>query len=235
MVRCPSPARPCGIAQADLEPAKWIALLTMAVDHYGKIVDPALYIQTHLIGRVSFPLFAAIVGLRLAMSPRLVASYLRRLAPWALVSQPVFVLAGREWHHGNILMTLALGVVATWALGRGRQAHPAAALLLLAALAPLTWFVEFGPLGVAMVPLTAALASAGPRRALWASGPLGLLANASLRWPYLSAEALTALLASPLAAALVRLGVRLPRLPTHLFYAFFPGHLLILHYWDLYG
>ena len=49
--------------QADLELAKWIALITMAVDHYGKIVDDSVFLETHAIGRISFPLFAAIIGM----------------------------------------------------------------------------------------------------------------------------------------------------------------------------
>ncbi|MGD8309105.1 MAG: TraX family protein, partial [Chromatiales bacterium] len=136
---------------------------------------------------------------------------------------------------GNILITLALGVGATWALRWGREGQPAAAVLLLAALAPLTYFVEFGPLGVVMVPVTAALARADAWRGLRASGPLGLLANASLHWPFLGPEGLTALLAAPLAAASARLRIRLPRLPTAAFYAFFPGHLLALHVYGLYS
>ena len=64
--------RPNGpVAHGDLELAKWIALIAMVIDHYGKIVEPSLYLETHAIGRVSFPLFAAIVGTRLALHPSL--------------------------------------------------------------------------------------------------------------------------------------------------------------------
>jgi hypothetical protein len=40
-------AGPARVVQADLEIAKWAAVLTMAVDHYGKIVDPDVFLTTH--------------------------------------------------------------------------------------------------------------------------------------------------------------------------------------------
>ena len=100
------------VNHAALEVAKWLALLSMTVDHWGKIAAPEHLTATHLIGRISFPLFAWIVGTRLAFSPELGNRYLRRLVPWAAVSQPVFVVAGRSWSELNILATLALGVAA---------------------------------------------------------------------------------------------------------------------------
>lgn len=92
-----------------LELAKWIAILSMTVDHYGRIFDPPWYGITHAIGRPAFPLFCWIIATRLALTPRLGPTYLRRLLPWAIVSQPVWVLAGNDRWHGNILLTLALG------------------------------------------------------------------------------------------------------------------------------
>ena len=69
----------------------------MFIDHYGKIVEPDLYLPTHAIGRLSFPLFATIIGTRLALRPDLAKRYLKRLLPWALVSQPVFVFWRLGW------------------------------------------------------------------------------------------------------------------------------------------
>lgn len=93
----------------ELELAKWVAIATMAVDHYGKIVEPDLYEPTHMIGRVSFPLFAAIIGYRLAFTPRLAGTYLNRLVSWAIVSQPVYVIAGRERHEGEYPLLPCVG------------------------------------------------------------------------------------------------------------------------------
>lgn len=220
-------------AHAALEAAKWAALATMTADHWGKIVEPDHFLATHVVGRLAFPLFAWIVGTRLALSPGLTGRYLRRLLPWALVSQPVFVLAGRSWIEGNILVTLLLGVAATWALrslAAGRIAAGLAALLPACALAP---FAEFGPVGVAAVPITAFLARRGLRRGAWAAGPLGLLANARNTVPPLALPDAAALLATPVALLCLVRPVRLPRLPTHVFYAYYPLHLLALHLIDL--
>jgi hypothetical protein len=221
-------------AQADLELAKWIAVITMAIDHYGKIVDDSVFLETHTIGRISFPLFAAIIGIRLATRPDLDKRYLRHLIPWAVISQPVFVLVGREWYEGNIMFTLALGVLATFAWRHptlpqwSRGAIFAGALIASA-------FVDYGPIGVLMIPAMAKLFAQSPAAGVAAAGPLGLAANLVPESPPLQMADLAALLASPILFLSLKGQIRLPRLPTQFFYAFYPAHLLVLHFYDLYG
>lgn len=216
--------------QGDLEFAKWVALASMVVEHYGKIVDPGLALETHAVGRLAFPLFAMIIGMRLAARPSMAVGYMRRLLPWAVVSQPVFVLVrGGDWLHGNILLTLLLGVVATailhrQATGEGLPAEAAAFLWLV----PASYLVDYGPLGVAIVPATALLATRSSWLALASCGPLGLLANGVPAWPALLPVDGAALLASLVALASVRARLPLPRLPIHAVYAFYPLHLLLL-------
>lgn len=217
-----------------LELAKWVAIVTMAIDHYGKIVDPALYEPTHLIGRVSFPLFAAIVGYRLALSPGLASTYLKRLLPWALVSQPVYVLVGREWHEGNILFALALGVGIVLAVRTLKAGERGPGSLYLILCVGASAFVEFGPLGVLMIPAVTELARGYGTRSVWAIGPLGLLANLRLARPFWSPLDTPALLASLVLWASRAAGGSIPRLPKYFFYLFYPGHLLALHFVDLY-
>jgi hypothetical protein len=223
-----------GFAQANLELAKWVAIVTMAIDHYGKIVDTSLYLPTHTIGRVSFPLFAAIIGIRLAMRPSADMRYLRHLVPWAIVSQPVYVLAGRAWLDGNILFTLALGVAVTallryranvtpWALGGG-----------LVVILLLSTFVEYGTLGVLMIPAMAVLVARQGEAGVAAAGPLGVAANANAAVPPLALPDTAALLATPVLMLSTRVKLHLPRLPTQAFYGFYPAHLLALHFYDLY-
>jgi hypothetical protein len=220
--------------QADFELAKWVALVAMAVDHYGKIVDPGLYEITHAFGRLSFPILATIVGCRLALRPDLGRRYAMRLVPWAFLSQPVFVVAGRDWYDGNILFTLLFGVVATALLRRAREPGRWPAVLALVALTPLSYFFEFGPIGVAMIPLTAFSMSRSVSAALWLSGPLGLAANMTAGWPMLRWIDVPALASSLVVVGSVALRPRVPRLPTHVFYAFYPLHLLAMHFYDLY-
>ncbi|MGI9385041.1 MAG: TraX family protein [Methyloligellaceae bacterium] len=240
VVGCAAPASHSNRAewratQSDLELAKWLALIAMVIDHYGKIVDPSLYLETHAIGRLSFPLFAAIVGTRLALRPALGMRYLRHLLPWALLSQPVYVVAGRSWHDGNVLFTLLLGVLATLALQRFADKPSWPAGLGLGAIAAGSALVDYGPVGVAMVPATALLVARRGPAGLTATGPLGVAANLVPQWPLLQLADLTALLASPLLTLSCKSRLRLPRLPAAFFYAFYPAHLLALHLYDLYG
>jgi hypothetical protein len=222
-------------AESDLEPAKWVAIVTMAIDHYGKIVDDSVFFETHAIGRVSFPLFAAIIAIRLAMRPEREMRYLRYLIPWAIVSQPVFVLAGRDWLDGNIFFTLALGVAAILVWRRRAAMTDLSFAASIAAILLASLFVEFGPVGVAMIPATAWLVTRSGFAGLAAVGPMGLAANLRPLWPPLEVADLGALFASPILMASMAAKIRLPRLPTQFFYAFYPGHLLALHFYDLYG
>ena len=229
-----SPSSQGPVNQAGFELAKWVAILTMAVDHYGKIVAPDLFLETHAIGRVAFPLFAAIIGLRLGDRPARAAPYLKRLLPWAVISQPVFVLVGRDWFDGNIMITLGVGVTAVLLLERFRRSPSPVWILALLALLPIAWFCEFGIFGAAMIPAMAWIGARNVKAGLWAAGPLGLIANIVPAWPPLTWVDLAALASSLIMIASVNLTVRLPRLPGQAFYAFYPAHLLALHFYDLY-
>jgi hypothetical protein len=226
----PAAARP---GHADFELAKLVALVAMAADHYGKIVDPQVLDATHAFGRLAFPLFAAIIGARLALDDGLGTRYLRSLLPWAVVSQPIYVACGRDWLDANILFTLALGVVATIALRDLSTRSQPTAIATLAAVSAASAFVDYGPLGVAMIPAMAfAVARLGPR-GLWLAGIAGLAANGVWAMPPFEAADVAALAAAPLLAASVMARCRLPRLPAAVYYGFYPGHLLALHLWAL--
>lgn len=228
-----------------LEAAKWIALIAMTIDHYGNIVRPEIYTETHLIGRVAYPLFAWIVGTRLAWNPSLAGGYLKNLVVWALISQPFFVLAGREWWDGNILFTLALGVAAVSVLGGGRtdrfsrsslaRAIDLRGIGLAIAILALSIFTEYGPFGVAVVPAAAWITTRNATLGVWSAGPLGLLSNVVLWPPFLVAEDFAALFASLITVATTQLRIPLPRLPKYFFYAYYPSQLLAFHLLDLYG
>lgn len=225
---------PGDFAQGDLELAKWVAIITMAIDHYGKIVDEFVFEETHAIGRVSFPLFAAIVAIRLAVRPDLNLRYLRYLIPWAIISQPVFVIVGRPWYDGNILVTLALGVAASHLLRRQLETSTLAFGAELTGIAVLSIFVDYGPVGVAMIPAMAFMVARHGYAGGAAVGPLGLAANVDASSRILGWADLTAVLATPILMFSLWAKIALPRLPTQVFYAFYPLHLLALHYYDLY-
>jgi hypothetical protein len=226
---------PADFAQGDLEFAKWVAIVTMAIDHYGKIVDDSVLVQTHAIGRLSFPLFAAIIGIRLAARLTLDLRYLRYLIPWAIVSQPIFVLVGRPWYDGNILVTLTLGVAVTHLLRRRAEISELSLAGALAAILAVSVFVDYGPFGVVMIPAMTLLVARRGYAGAASAGPLGLAANLYPSAPFLELPDLAALLATPVLMLSLWAKVRLPRLPTQVFYAFYPAHLLALHFYALYG
>jgi len=214
------------IPQSSFESAKWAAVLAMVIDHYGKIVDPELYVPTHMIGRIAFPLFAWIIASRLALRPDLAATYVRRLIPWALISQPVFWFAGREWYEPNILIELLAGMLVARAfitLGAGWLT-----IAVALALAGIGWFFDYGPAGVLSIPAMYLTIRHNVSAGLIVLAVVGVLVN--LPVPDSASVAFAAAsLAAPL-MALFSLQVRpgmLPRLPTLFFYAFYPLHLLV--------
>ncbi|MCJ7633957.1 conjugal transfer protein TraX [Candidatus Bathyarchaeota archaeon] len=90
---------------------KWIALITMTIDHIGAILFPE-YEFLRVIGRLSFPIFGYLVVLGVE-STRNVRNYFLRLFLFALISQVPFYLAlgYPPFESLNIFFTLSFGVL----------------------------------------------------------------------------------------------------------------------------
>ncbi|MDH8676942.1 TraX family protein [Fusibacter bizertensis] len=89
---------------------KMFAIITMLIDHIGKILYPDVLIL-QIIGRIAFPLFAycIVVGVLYTND---VKQYVLRLALCGIVSQPFYVLAfDTDWLVSNIFLTLLVGVL----------------------------------------------------------------------------------------------------------------------------
>ena len=101
------------------EVLKWIAMMTMTIDHVGAILYPE-YEVLRIIGRLSFPLFAYLIALGVE-STRNIKHYFVRLFIFALISQIPFSLAlGTEpWESLNIFFTLSFGVLFLYYFKRG--------------------------------------------------------------------------------------------------------------------
>lgn len=97
---------------------KWIAILTMTVDHVGAVLYPDLHVLRY-VGRLSFPLFAYLLMLGME-STRNTRNYFIRLFVFALVSQVPFILAtGREpFESLNIFFTLSAGLLFIYGVKR---------------------------------------------------------------------------------------------------------------------
>jgi len=92
------------------EMLKWIALMTMTIDHIGATLYPE-HSVLRLIGRLSFPLFGYLLALGLE-STRNVKRYFARLLIFAFISQvPLYLAFGREpFESLNIFFTLSSGL-----------------------------------------------------------------------------------------------------------------------------
>ena len=89
---------------------KWIAIITMTIDHIGAVLYPQLQIL-RIIGRISFPLFAYLLVLGME-STRNIRNYFIRLFIFALISQIPFSLAvGFDPLSLNIFFTLSFGLL----------------------------------------------------------------------------------------------------------------------------
>lgn len=220
MLRIPAP-RP-----QSFELAKWIAVITMIIDHYGKIVDQDVLIWTHWIGRAAFPLFFWIIASRLADRPNATMGYVRSLLPWALVSQAVVMFAGRDWYELNIMFILLLGVLAVRVIHELENRPLQSVLLVVLCAVAVT--SDFGAAGVASIPIVWMAAYRNHYVALAALAVMGPVVNlpASSVNDWISvAAALSAVVTAALSLYLAEL--RLPRMPKVAFYAIYPAHILV--------
>ena len=98
---------------------KWIAIITMTVDHVGAVLYPELDVL-RWIGRLSFPLFAYLLMLGLE-NTRNVRNYFVRLFTFALISQvPFFLATGKQpFEMLNIFFTLSLGLAFVYYFRKG--------------------------------------------------------------------------------------------------------------------
>ncbi|MFA4932459.1 MAG: TraX family protein [Caldisericia bacterium] len=108
---------------------KLVAIVAMTVDHVGAILLPQVS-WLRIIGRVAFPLFAYQLAIGY-LHTRNLSRYVRRLAVWGLIAQPVYMIAfGVRLWSLNIFATLLLGLLAIWGWDHRRWWAVALALSL---------------------------------------------------------------------------------------------------------
>lgn len=135
---------------------KWIAVITMFIDHIGAVIlekgvilaynqhlSTALSYNTSLflshadriirqIGRISFPIFCFLLveGFYHTSNRR---RYALRLALFAVLSEIPFDLAFNktvlEFSYQNVLFTMLFGFLSIWAMEKARAKYPALTLL----------------------------------------------------------------------------------------------------------
>lgn len=195
---------------------KLLAMLAMTADHIGAVFFPEIPLL-RWIGRLAMPVLCFFIGegLRHTRSPR---RYLLRLTWFALLSELPFDLAfygGIEWGHQNVYFTLALGLLALWAIqSRGMEGW---LLALTAALAAELLGCDYGMYGVLLILLLDRFHRA--RSEQLAGAALLNLAFFGLQTQTLS------LIALPL---LWLYNGKRGRDDRRLFYLYYPAHLCVL-------
>lgn len=195
---------------------KLLAMLAMTADHIGAVFFPEIPLL-RWIGRLAMPVLCFFIGegLRHTRSPR---RYLLRLTGFALLSELPFDLAfygGIEWGHQNVYFTLALGLLALWAIqSRGMEGW---LLALTAALAAELLGCDYGMYGVLLILLLDRFHRA--RSEQLAGAALLNLAFFGLQTQILS------LIALPL---LWLYNGKRGRDDRRLFYLYYPAHLCVL-------
>lgn len=195
---------------------KLLAMLAMTADHIGAVFFPEIPLL-RWIGRLAMPVLCFFIGegLRHTRSPR---RYLLRLTGFALLSELPFDLAfydGIEWGHQNVYFTLALGLLALWAIqSRGMEGW---LLALTAALAAELLGCDYGMYGVLLILLLDRFHRA--RSEQLAAAALLNLAFFGLQTQTLS------LIALPL---LWLYDGKRGRDDRRLFYLYYPAHLCVL-------
>lgn len=195
---------------------KLLAMLAMTADHIGAVFFPEIPLL-RWIGRLAMPVLSFFIGegLRHTRSPR---RYLLRLTGFALLSELPFDLTfygGIEWGHQNVYFTLALGLLALWAIqSRGMEGW---LLALTAALAAELLGCDYGMYGVLLILLLDRFHRA--RSEQLAGAALLNLAFFGLQTQTLS------LIALPL---LWLYNGKRGRDDRRLFYLYYPAHLCVL-------
>ena len=205
------------LAQSDA--LKLVAILSMTIDHVGAILLP--YVGwLRIIGRVAFPLFAYQLAAGYLHTHNL-AGYVRRLAIWGLIAQPIYMIAfGVHPWTLNIFATLLLGLLAIW----GWDHHRWWAVVLALSLAAIQlWLPAVGPdygLYGVLLCLVSFVLFQQKEQLVIGHGLLHVLAGI-LFWP----SQVYALASIPFILWPPRL--HLGRL-SRLFYAYYPAHLALL-------
>jgi hypothetical protein len=124
---------------------KWVAIVTMTVDHVGLALYPEFTVL-RVIGRIAFPLFAylLVLGMR---STRNLRAYFYRLFFFVLVSQVPYALVNgiQPWEKLNIFATLILGMIMVYFIERSSLAF------IVPLIASVVVPVDFGVYGTATV------------------------------------------------------------------------------------
>ena len=223
---------------------KLFAMAVMLIDHLAyawnlQDVSFDVYYLMRVIGRLAFPIFAYMIAVG-ARHTRDIRKYLLRLLVFALLSEVPFDLAfgfageGQwiEWAHQNVFFTLFFGLLTLAALRLFRERLgrfymiPSVAVLLLLMLAADFLNTDYADMGVLSIFLFYVFADKKP--AVRSAG--FALAILVLAFDWKTLINITELFAlAALIPILLHNGQKGAKMNRWIFYAFYPGHILLLY------
>lgn len=210
---------------------KLIALVTMTIDHIGLTLFPQV-LWWRLVGRLAFPIYAFLVA-EGCLHTRSMPKYLRSMGLMALLCQVVYFVAMGSLYQ-CILVTFSLSIGLCMLLKKAKQEKCLCWYLLTALAITTVWFlteeaplllrhtdygIDYGFLGV-MLPVALFLTPKKIWKLLVTAGILLLMS--ATNWVQL-----------PSVLAVVFLafynGARGKHNLKHMFYWYYPIHLVVIH------
>ncbi len=198
---------------------KWIAIITMLIDHVGAVLFP-YEMGFRIIGRISFPIFCFLI-VEGFFHTRDVKRYMLRLFIFALISEIPYDLAfyDRVWfqERQNVFFTLFLGVLLLYFLERSNGILPKLGEVFFVMYMAGFLCTDYGGRGILLIVIYYVL-----RERKKAALGAGAVWNFLYGWQRIQNYGIFA--AFFLAFYNGKRGARIK----YFFYVFYPAHLLIL-------
>jgi hypothetical protein len=204
---------------------KLLAVVLMVADHVGKLLFPQLLVL-QLLGRLSFPLFAWLLGMGERYTKNFNA-YIYRLLALAIISQPAYSLAFSSVRL-NIFFTLLIGLL-TIRYSQHFGAGFRWAIYVCSGLVASVLGFDYGFYGVLTIVLLTRYQVLQVR--FWVAWVLlNLLSSLPGSFLYIGSYQFLAVLAPLVVISYKNQQGR----KSYLFYAFYPMHLMILYFLAMY-
>jgi len=231
---------------ASLDLIKWLAMLTMLLDHLRYVWSEAEWL--FIVGRLAFPLFCLGVAANVARSRSDAlysdanARYLGWMSVFAAISELPYRLLSSDSSTLNVMPSLLLGLLIAWgAHHRGRDGF-CLAIVGVSVAVLMQERLMYGVFG-ALLPTALLLAIQRPGIVWLLPAALCVLANSRNRWlaewelqPFTLLIVTTAFIAPLLGLWLLRRPGYFRIWPVKRWgYWFYPGHLAALHFIRSFG